>query len=74
LWRNRFRRKRSLFGTGDRPAHDLVVVGSSPTQGDVISIDGSSGEVYLGSVPVIESPGIGRSGRTFAATVRGLVR
>jgi pyruvate,orthophosphate dikinase len=30
--------------------------GTMIVEGDVISIDGSSGEVYLGAVPVIESP------------------
>jgi pyruvate,orthophosphate dikinase len=30
--------------------------GTMIVEGDVISIDGSSGDVYLGSVPVIESP------------------
>jgi pyruvate,orthophosphate dikinase len=40
------------------PAHHIVTTadGKSFTEGDVISIDGSTGEVFLGEVPVTPSP------------------
>jgi len=40
------------------PAHKIVTTttGASFAEGDVISIDGSTGEVYLGAVPVTPSP------------------
>lgn len=40
----------------DPVARTLEVGGHAVSEGDVIAIDGSTGEVYLGAVPVVPSP------------------
>jgi pyruvate,orthophosphate dikinase len=40
----------------DPAARSLKVTGHTVAEGDVIAIDGTSGEVYLGAVPVVASP------------------
>lgn len=40
----------------DTSARTIVVRGRTVTEGEVIAIDGTSGEVFLGDVPVVPSP------------------
>jgi len=56
-----------VSGAGDMRADyaskTLVAVGQEFNEGDVITIDGSSGEVYLGAVPTLEPELTGDFGR-----------
>jgi len=56
-----------VSGAGDMRADyaskTLVAVGQELNEGDVITIDGSSGEVYLGAVPTLEPELTGDFGR-----------
>jgi pyruvate,orthophosphate dikinase len=40
----------------DPAARSMKVAGHEVAEGDVVAIDGSTGEVYLGAVPVVPSP------------------
>jgi len=56
-----------VSGAGDMRADyaskTLIAIGHELSEGDVITIDGSSGEVYLGAVPTLEPEQTGDFGR-----------
>jgi pyruvate,orthophosphate dikinase len=55
----------------DPAARSMRVNGTVVSEGDVLSIDGSTGEVFVGAVPVVPSPAVTYLERGLAAALEG---